>query len=90
VKITIVAATGGIGRQLLEQSVAAGHDVTVVVRNPQSLPPTPARAVSADLASADAAALQPAVAGADAVLSATVRTCASLSWPASSAVPRSA
>jgi putative NADH-flavin reductase len=70
VKITIVAATGGIGRQLLEQSVAAGHDVTVVVRNPQNLPPNPARAVSADLASADAAALQPAVAGADAVLSA--------------------
>jgi nucleoside-diphosphate-sugar epimerase len=70
VKLTIVAATGGIGRQLLEQAVAAGHDVTAVVRNPNNLPPTSARAVSADLASADAAALQPAVDGADAVLSA--------------------
>jgi putative NADH-flavin reductase len=70
VKLTIVAATGGIGRQLLEQAVAAGHDVTAVARQPQNLPPTPARAVSADLASADAAALQPAVDGADAVLSA--------------------
>ena len=25
-KLTIVAATGGIGRQVLEQAVAAGHD----------------------------------------------------------------
>lgn len=41
-KLTIFAATGGIGRQLLEQAVAAGHDVTAVVRNPQSLPSTPA------------------------------------------------
>jgi len=31
-KITIAAATGGIGRQALEQAVAAGHDVTAVVR----------------------------------------------------------
>jgi putative NADH-flavin reductase len=28
-KLTIVAATGGVGRQLLEQAVAAGHDVAV-------------------------------------------------------------
>ena len=69
-KLTIVAATGGIGRQLLEQAVAAGHDVTAVARNPRTLPGTPSRAVAADLASADPAALQPAVAGADAVLSA--------------------
>jgi putative NADH-flavin reductase len=69
-KLTIFAATGGIGRQLLEQAIAAGHDVTAVARNPQNLPATPARVVTADLASADAAALQPAVEGADAVLSA--------------------
>ncbi len=69
-KLTIFAATGGIGRQLLEQAVAAGHDVTAVARNPQKLPATPARVVAADLAAADAAALQPAVEGADAVLSA--------------------
>ncbi|SRR5258706_6900867 len=30
--ITIVAATGGVGRQVLEQAEAAGHHVTVVVR----------------------------------------------------------
>ena len=69
-KLTIFAATGGIGRQLLEQAIAAGHDVTAVARNPQSLADAAARAVAADLSSADPAALQPAVAGADAVLSA--------------------
>ena len=69
-KLTIFAATGGIGRQLLDQAVAAGHDVTAVARNPQNLPATPARVVTADLAAADTAALQTAVEGADAVLSA--------------------
>jgi putative NADH-flavin reductase len=69
-KLTIFAATGGIGRQLLGQAIAAGHDVTAVARNPQSLTATATRVVAADLASVDPAALQPAVAGADAVLSA--------------------
>ena len=69
-KLTIFAATGGIGRQLLEQAVAAGHDVTAVARNPRNLPATQARVVTADLAAADAAVLQSAVGGADAVLSA--------------------
>jgi hypothetical protein len=39
-----------------------------VVRNPQNLPPARARIVTADLGSADPAALQSAVDGADAVL----------------------
>jgi len=69
-KIAIIAATGGIGRQLLGQAIAAGHDVTAVARNPQNLSAVPARAVAADLASVDPASLQSAVAGADAVLSA--------------------
>jgi uncharacterized protein YbjT (DUF2867 family) len=68
-KITIVAATGGIGRRILEQAVAAGHDVTAVVRNPEKLPPARARVVAVDLAAADPAALDAAVEGADAVLS---------------------
>ena len=46
-KLTIFAATGGIGRQLLGQAIAAGHDVTAVARNPQGLSPVPARAVAA-------------------------------------------
>jgi putative NADH-flavin reductase len=67
-KLTIVAATGGIGRQLLEQALAAGHDVTAVVRNPNKLP-REVRAVTADLSATDPEALRPAVEGADAVLS---------------------
>jgi putative NADH-flavin reductase len=70
-RLTIVAATGGIGRQLLEQAVAAGHAVTAVVRDPGKLTPSgnAVRVVQADLATAEPAALQAAVAGADAVLS---------------------
>jgi uncharacterized protein YbjT (DUF2867 family) len=67
-KLTIIAATGGVGRELLEQAVAAGHDVTAVVRNPDKLS-RQVRAVTADLAAPDPAALESAVAGADAVLS---------------------
>ena len=67
-KLTIVAATGGIGSQLVKQAVAAGHDVTAVVRNPAKLT-RQVRAVTADLAAPDPAALESAVAGADAVLS---------------------
>jgi putative NADH-flavin reductase len=67
-KLTIFAATGGIGRQLLEQAVAAGHDVTAVVRDPTRLPHD-VRSIRADLAAPDPAALESAVQGADAVLS---------------------
>jgi putative NADH-flavin reductase len=69
-KLTIFAATGGIGRQVLEQAVTAGHQVTAVVRNPGKLPAGAARVVRADLSAADPAALESAVEGADAVLSA--------------------
>jgi putative NADH-flavin reductase len=67
-KLTLFAATGGIGRQLLTQALAAGHDVTAVVRDPATLP-AEVRVVTADLATTGPAALEPAVAGADAVLS---------------------
>jgi uncharacterized protein YbjT (DUF2867 family) len=69
-KLTIIAATGGIGRQVLQQALDAGHDVTAVARNPGKLPSGPARVITADLTSADPAALRVAVEGADAVLSA--------------------
>jgi putative NADH-flavin reductase len=71
-KLTIFAATGGIGRQILEQAVDAGHDVTAVVRHPQKLPDelsSQIRVVSADLAAPDPATLASAVQGADGVLS---------------------
>jgi uncharacterized protein YbjT (DUF2867 family) len=67
-KLAIVAATGGIGRQALEQAVGAGHDVTAVVRNPGKLDGR-TRIVAADLSAPDPAALETAIGGADAVLS---------------------
>lgn len=68
-KLTIFAATGGVGRQALEQAVTAGHDVTAVVRDPRRLSGE-VRTVTADLAAPDPAALASAVDEADAVLSA--------------------
>jgi len=69
-KLTIFAATGGIGRLLLAQAVAAGNQATAVVRNPEKLSgAAPANVVVADLATPDRTALEAAVSGADAVLS---------------------
>jgi uncharacterized protein YbjT (DUF2867 family) len=68
-KLTVFAATGGIGHHLVDQALAAGHDVTAVARNPRSLPGRARIVTVPDLAAADPAALEPAVAGADAVLS---------------------
>ena len=67
-KLTIFAATGGTGRQVLEQAVAAGHEVTAVARNPRKLH-AQVRTVTADFLAPDPAALRSAVEGADAVLS---------------------
>ena len=54
-KLTIIAATGGVGRQVLRQALDAGHDVTAVARNPAKLPADilaagAARVITADLA----------------------------------------
>jgi len=68
-RLTIFAATGGTGRQVLDQAIAAGHDVTAVVRNPQKLG-REVRVVKADLSAPDPAVLESAVRGADAVISA--------------------
>jgi len=68
-KLTIFAATGGIGRLVLAQALEAGHEVTAVARRPEAVTLSPARVVAADLATVEPEALVPAVAGADAVLS---------------------
>jgi len=36
-KVLIIGATRGIGLQVLEQALAAGHDVTVLARSPEKL-----------------------------------------------------
>jgi uncharacterized protein YbjT (DUF2867 family) len=69
-KLAIVAATGGIGGQLLQQALAAGHEVTAVVRNPAGLVRRDVRVVTADLGAPAAGVLEAGLAGTDAVLSA--------------------
>ena len=68
-RVTIVGATGGIGKLALEQAVAAGHEVTAVVRNPAKLAASNVRVVTTDLAKPDPGALAAAFTQADAVLS---------------------
>jgi putative NADH-flavin reductase len=67
-KLTVVAATGGIGRHVLEQALSAGHDVTAVARNPRKMS-SAVPTVTVDLAAADPSVLHSAVTGVDAVLS---------------------
>ena len=38
-RLIILGATGALGRHVLHQAVAAGHDVTVFVRTPSKLLP---------------------------------------------------
>jgi putative NADH-flavin reductase len=70
VHLTIFGATGGTGQRLTEQALAAGHRVTAAARRPQAVTRRHERlrVVRADVL--DPASLPPAVAGADAVISA--------------------
>ncbi len=51
-KLTIIAAAGGAGRELPARPLAAGHDITAVARNPGKLS-RQVRAITTDLAAAD-------------------------------------
>ncbi|MFI0484561.1 NAD(P)-dependent oxidoreductase [Actinomadura sp. 9N215] len=70
-KLTIFGATGGTGVRLVRRALAAGHEVTAVVRDPAGLPAElrgGADVVEADVM--DPAAIETAVKGRDAVVSA--------------------
>jgi putative NADH-flavin reductase len=72
-RVALLGGTGRIGGQLLTSMLAAGHDVTMLARDPAGLAgrPQPTGAVTIIRGSAaDAAAVQATVDGADAVLSA--------------------
>ena len=73
-KLTVFGATGRTGRHLVEQALAAGHEVTAFVRNPSKLADVGLSAqhegltvVQGDVK--DAARVEEAVRGADVVLS---------------------
>ncbi|MGP9019223.1 NAD(P)-dependent oxidoreductase [Streptomyces sp. BR1] len=68
-KLTVFGATGRIGRQVVQQALAAEHQVTAVVRDPArcTLSGPGLEILRGDLS--DPESLRPAVAGRDAVLS---------------------
>ncbi|MFG3531675.1 NAD(P)-dependent oxidoreductase [Streptomyces sp. NPDC047917] len=70
-RITVFGATGGVGQEIVRQALAAGHEVTAVVRDPARLPvPLSDVQVHTVARMDDPEALREAVAGRDAVLSA--------------------
>jgi putative NADH-flavin reductase len=68
-KLTVLGATGGVGRHLVSHALADGHEVTAVVRDPARLPARGDRLTVARGNALDAASLREPVTGADAVLS---------------------
>lgn len=68
-KIAIIGATGRAGSQLLEEALRRRHSVVAIARDPSSLQGRAGVTVKA-LDAKDSAALQAAVSGCDAVLSA--------------------
>lgn len=68
-RIAVFGATGPTGRHLTAQALAAGHEVVAVTRRPGSLRERPGLTVAVADAT-DPAAVDAAVAGTDAVLSA--------------------
>ncbi|HVV23354.1 MAG TPA: SDR family oxidoreductase [Pseudonocardiaceae bacterium] len=67
-RLTVCGATGGTGREVVRQAIAAGHEVMAVVRDPSRLASSGATVVTADVF--DPVALEPAIKGSDAVISA--------------------
>ncbi|HEV8095557.1 MAG TPA: NAD(P)H-binding protein, partial [Burkholderiales bacterium] len=69
-RLLILGATGPTGRNLVDQALAAGHDVTALVRNASRLTVTHPRLAVAVGDVTDSRTLESAMAGKDAVLSA--------------------
>jgi len=71
-KVLVLGATGGTGREVVAQALAAAHEATVLVRDPARLPPASANRVRVVTGSVtdNPNALAVAVRGQDAVISA--------------------
>jgi putative NADH-flavin reductase len=68
-RLSVLGPTGGTGKQLVRQALAAGHEVAAVARRPEAMRLAPQlRVVAGD--ALHPASLRQAIAGADAVLSA--------------------
>ncbi|GAA2811702.1 SDR family oxidoreductase [Saccharopolyspora taberi] len=68
-RLTILGATGGVGKHLVAHALRDGHEVTAAVRNPDRLPVRDDNLTVLRVDPLDAGSLEQAVAGADAVLS---------------------
>lgn len=68
-KIVVFGATGGTGSQVIERGLAGGHDMIAAARRPEAITTKhdKLRVVKADVL--DAASVEAAVAGADAIIS---------------------
>ena len=66
-KIIVFGPTGGTGRQLVSQALAAGHQVTAFARNPSAIAPRPGLTIVAGQPG-DPDAVDGAMAGQEAVL----------------------
>ncbi len=69
-RITVFGATGGTGRLVVAEALAARHEVTVLVRDPQSLGSVADRLAVVTGDARDPAAVERAVAGTEGVISA--------------------
>lgn len=69
-KITLFGATGGTGRQILQQACDAGHEITAVVREPTRLTWSHPHLNVQQADVMDPLAIAPIIAGSDAVVSA--------------------
>ncbi len=69
-KLAVFGATGGTGRQLVDQALEAGHTVTVLVRHPATFPLQHERLAVLQGDVCILANVEAAVAGQDAILSA--------------------
>ena len=68
-KVTVFGATGGTGKHVVDQALAAGHEVTAVARDPEDVPGDRAglTVVRGDVL--DPGSVEAAIAGADAIVS---------------------
>lgn len=69
-KIVVFGASRGVGRQVVEQALQAGHTVTAFVRTPSTFTVQHPNLIVCQGDSMDAAAVEKAIAGQDAVVSA--------------------
>lgn len=68
-KLTVFGASGGTGSSFVEQALAAGHDVTAVVRDPARLTIKPHERLTVVTANVmDPASIVPAIEGAEAIV----------------------